>query len=349
MVRDKEGKTCLHAAAEQGAIQACKIILEMSGSKIINEKDNKKQTPLHLATLNGHAKAIKILMDNGADPYIKDLAGASPVDFVTKRNLFFCNSIIEICLRNYERKSRVQGASSSNSIASSFGSESNLTPAPPTTPKNPYSRSFQPGHGRPPRPVIMSNNSTSNVSESFPKPSDLSKTAPGSLNGLNNQPEDLRNTIAIPPSPPTIAKTRPNLRGGWNSSERILSGSMRMSRASTRTSFASDYLENYGTNITENFGGSLNNIENLNGPLQNGLISGNNGNDPHAVINTAYTKPLAPNRITSSNSINNLRLYSGRSQDTPMSTASFDAPPSTQIPPPIKVIIIFLKDLIKIF
>jgi hypothetical protein len=43
---------------------------------------------------------------NLADVNIRDVTGASPIDYVTKRNLFFCNSIIEICLRNYERKSR---------------------------------------------------------------------------------------------------------------------------------------------------------------------------------------------------------------------------------------------------
>jgi ankyrin repeat protein len=67
MVRDKDGKTCLHVAAEQGALQACKLIIDIAGSKIVNEKDNKKQTPLHLATLNGHARTIKILMDNGGN------------------------------------------------------------------------------------------------------------------------------------------------------------------------------------------------------------------------------------------------------------------------------------------
>ena len=65
LTRDKEGKTCLHVAAEQGALQAAKFIIDTAGIKIINERDNKKQTPLHLATLNGHARAIKILMDNG--------------------------------------------------------------------------------------------------------------------------------------------------------------------------------------------------------------------------------------------------------------------------------------------
>lgn len=65
LLKDKDGKTCLHVAAEQGAIQACKLIMEVTGNQVVNDRDNKKQTPLHLATLNGHARAIKILMDNG--------------------------------------------------------------------------------------------------------------------------------------------------------------------------------------------------------------------------------------------------------------------------------------------
>lgn len=64
-LRDRDGKTCLHIAAEQGALQAAKFIIDSAGMKIINEKDNKKQTPLHLATLYGQARAIKVLMDNG--------------------------------------------------------------------------------------------------------------------------------------------------------------------------------------------------------------------------------------------------------------------------------------------
>ncbi|RNA21186.1 ankyrin repeat domain-containing 55-like, partial [Brachionus plicatilis] len=296
LLRDKEGKTCLHVAAEQGAIQSSKLILEMSGVDMINERDNKKQTPLHLSTLNGHARGIKILMDNGADPNIKDVTGASPIDYVTKRNLFFCNSIIEICLRNYDKKNRLQGASSQNSVASSFnGSESNLTPAPPTTPKNNFYRSFQVGLGRPPRPI-----NTNSMSNEF------NKTAPASLNNINStEPDELRNTIAIPPSPPTGVKTRPNLRNGWNSTERIQSGSIRLSRASTRTSLASDDLEKY-------MNGSLTNL-----------------NNPPSQV--PVLKPIAPPRISSSGS-GNMRMYSSRPHE---SSASLDAP-ATQAPPPIK-------------
>jgi len=188
LTRDRDGRTCLHIAAEQGALQAAKFILDTAGLKVINERDSKKQTPLHLATLNGQARAIKVLMDSGADAHLKDATGASPIDYVTKRNLFFCNSIIEICLRNLERKGR---ASSTNSVASN-GSESNITPAPPTTPKNTFTRSFQQLSvskdlsGRPPRPVT--NASSLNATDTLVKDNsgtqDLSRTAPANLTGL---------------------------------------------------------------------------------------------------------------------------------------------------------------------
>lgn len=278
-------------------------------------------------------------MNSIADASLKDLTGASSIDYVTKRNLFFCNSIIEICLRNFERKNRQGGASSSNSVASSLnGSESNLTPAPPTTPKNTFTRTFQQQQlsqskdlsGRPPRPSNANSSLNFSNSETFNQQLNgelLNKTAPGNLI-TNYQQENLRNTILIPPSPPTGTRTRPNLRGGWNSVERVMSGSLRLSRASTRTSLASDDLDKYMNN--DNFGGSLGNIENVNPSLPKGY----NEKMSNQVNNLA---PLPQPRVSSTN---NPRIYSGRSQDTGLSTASYD-PPSSHNPPPVKV---FSKD-----
>ena len=90
--RDNEGKTCLHAAAEQGALPACKLIISIAGPKIINERDNKKQTPLHLATLNGHARAIKILMDNGGKRTSTTFSRLSLKHCLTVASLFACSS-----------------------------------------------------------------------------------------------------------------------------------------------------------------------------------------------------------------------------------------------------------------
>lgn len=67
LIRDRDGKTCLHVAAEQGALDACKSIIEIGGRQLMHEKDSKKQTPLHLAALNGHARAIKLLIESGGN------------------------------------------------------------------------------------------------------------------------------------------------------------------------------------------------------------------------------------------------------------------------------------------
>lgn len=131
--------------------------------------------------------------------------------------------------------------------------------------------------------------------------------------------EDLRHaTINIPPSPPTVPKTSrpPMYRTGWSSVERITSGSLRLSRASTRTSLASDDLDKYmnnnngvgqqvgqqivgasasgggvmnTTNTIHPAGGSLNNVNMI--PTNDDLIATLTG-----------ARPLPPPRISSSGS-----------------------------------------------
>ena len=218
-----------------------------------------------------------------------------------------------------------------------------MTPAPPTTPKNTFTRSFQQQllpkdlAGRPPRPTNNLNNSLS-LTDTFGNntQSELSKTAPGSLTSATN------NGLGIPPSPPTTVKTRPNYRGGWNSAERIMSGSLRLSRASTRTSLASDDLDKYMNNsngLGDKYGGSLNNVEIVNPTLQPIGFSNNSTTSNNTANNNS--KPLPQPRIASSSSVTNNtnnRIISGRIQDTGMSTSSYDIPNYlSQMPPPIKV------------
>jgi hypothetical protein len=198
--------------------------------------------------------------------------------------------------------------------------------------------------GRPPRPTNNLNNSLTLTDNLGNHQSELSKTAPGSLTSSsgNNNPNSF-NGLGIPPSPPTTVKTRPNYRGGWNSAERIMSGSLRLSRASTRTSLASDDLDKYMNNSNglggDKYGGSLNNVENMNPTLQPIGFSNQNNNNSTANNNN---KPLPQPRNSSSGSVTNNpnnRISSGRNQETGMSTSSYDIPNYlSQIPPPIKVI-----------
>ena len=75
LLRDNDGRTCLHVAAEQGSVSACRHIFQISeqamNQSYIHDGDQCRQTPLHLATKNGHARVLKELLDHGADPHIK--------------------------------------------------------------------------------------------------------------------------------------------------------------------------------------------------------------------------------------------------------------------------------------
>jgi ankyrin repeat protein len=51
------------------------------GSSTIAARDGVLRTPLHLATLHRHFPAVKLLLDNGADPSALDQAGWSPLDY----------------------------------------------------------------------------------------------------------------------------------------------------------------------------------------------------------------------------------------------------------------------------
>lgn len=84
--RDNDGRTCLHVAAEQGSVHACRLIFEtnarLNNTSFIHDGDKYRQTPLHHATKNGHARVLKELLDQGADPHLKGrrLTGRARID-----------------------------------------------------------------------------------------------------------------------------------------------------------------------------------------------------------------------------------------------------------------------------
>ena len=153
-LRDSEGRSCLHVAAEQGSVHACRLIFQtneiVQHQSYIHDRDKYRQTPLHLATKNGHARVLKELLDHGADPYLQgtarflspssehlssDIHGISAFDYAQNRGLYFCRSVFEV----YSREKRTDSVDSQ--LASTYpennrrqrtsinGSE--VTPTPP--------------------------------------------------------------------------------------------------------------------------------------------------------------------------------------------------------------------------
>jgi hypothetical protein len=52
----------------------------------VNSRDDKGQTPLIIAAAKGHTKICSILLEAGADPTLKSLAGLSALDVAINQN-----------------------------------------------------------------------------------------------------------------------------------------------------------------------------------------------------------------------------------------------------------------------
>ncbi len=64
-------------AAREGNVSLLQDLLEAGGD--INSRDHNNQTLLHIAIRYGKLDSIKFLLDSGANPYLVDQAGKSPV------------------------------------------------------------------------------------------------------------------------------------------------------------------------------------------------------------------------------------------------------------------------------
>lgn len=75
---DYFGQTCFHWAAKRNYTQ---LLLELiSFGKHVNLIDKNKRTPLHLAAYNNHYQAVKILIDNDASPFMKNINNKTPIE-----------------------------------------------------------------------------------------------------------------------------------------------------------------------------------------------------------------------------------------------------------------------------
>lgn len=75
--RDEEGRTPLHIAAELGNFEILYRFIKLCGATI-DTVDFGKQTPLHLATMNGHVACVEKLLEVGANTELVDRNGHLP-------------------------------------------------------------------------------------------------------------------------------------------------------------------------------------------------------------------------------------------------------------------------------
>ena len=76
-LRDSDGRTALHWAANRGGIGLVKLLLKNGAN--VNARDNYKLTPLHAAARKDRREAAKLLLEHGAELNAKDKAGKTPL------------------------------------------------------------------------------------------------------------------------------------------------------------------------------------------------------------------------------------------------------------------------------
>lgn len=82
--KDNDGFTALHWAAWSGMPQST-VLLVSDGGLDLNAQENSGYTPLMLAALRGNAAAVRLLLELGADPAVKNAAGQTALDIATEK------------------------------------------------------------------------------------------------------------------------------------------------------------------------------------------------------------------------------------------------------------------------
>ena len=81
---NKTGWTALHYAATNGHLTLIRFLLEQNA--YIDAEAPSGTTPLMMAAHYGTPEAVKLLLDEGADPMLKNLQGLTAIDFANRAN-----------------------------------------------------------------------------------------------------------------------------------------------------------------------------------------------------------------------------------------------------------------------
>ena len=94
---NKTGWTALHYAASAGHLDIIRLLLE--NSAYIDAESPNRSTPLMMAARYGSAAAVKLLLDQDADPHLKNQQGLTALDFAQQGNRSDAADLIALQLR----------------------------------------------------------------------------------------------------------------------------------------------------------------------------------------------------------------------------------------------------------
>jgi ankyrin repeat protein len=101
---NKTGWTALHYAATSGHVAIIQMLLDEHA--YIDAESPNKTTPLMMAAHYGTPQAVKLLLEAGADPTLRNELGLSAVDFAQRGNRRDAAEMIALAIRSKHTKGK---------------------------------------------------------------------------------------------------------------------------------------------------------------------------------------------------------------------------------------------------
>jgi uncharacterized protein len=101
---NKPGWTPLHYAATGGHVEVLQILLDEHA--FIDPESPNKSTPLMMAAKYGSVAAVKLLLESGADPRVRNELGLSAIDFAQQANRRDAAEAIAAAVRSAQPKGK---------------------------------------------------------------------------------------------------------------------------------------------------------------------------------------------------------------------------------------------------
>lgn len=101
---NKPGWTALHYAATRGHLEIMRLLLDKYA--YIDAESPNGTTPLMMAAFYGTPSAVKLLLESGADPMLKNAQGLTAIDFANRANRADAAEIIAAFVRAKQPKGK---------------------------------------------------------------------------------------------------------------------------------------------------------------------------------------------------------------------------------------------------
>ena len=101
---NKTGWTPLHYAATGGQLEVMQILLDQHA--YIDAESPNKSTPLMMAAMYATPAAVRLLLDAGADPTLRNQLGLSAVDFAQKASRPDSAELVAAAIRSRQPKGK---------------------------------------------------------------------------------------------------------------------------------------------------------------------------------------------------------------------------------------------------